>query len=870
MLLRRCCVPLLALALLLLPPRLASLVAQGARTQRTTNQTAASADPLGDYLRRLGLDDLLGAHLEGRFLAAATPADKERIGAGLVALLSERLRSGKLDDLELQRTLDRLEQVLSVVPQLNTAELESVLLQARHQQAYRLAVAWWDQPYDAEKRAAARTALTALEPRFVRFLADREANDTDLQAQLDRTEEERRVDELVALLGQSRAASLRVLFYAAWNDLYAATAAGAETRSAELARCRDRFMNFLSFEPERDAESIDAESMELDVPLRARAALGLALAFDLLDQQASSEPWFAALGDERVTAEVRSERFGERMLFLLVAERADRAIELARPQVDRLRAPAQVADVRWARTLARFGEQRRRAGSADGESLRSLGYEALVRLRQFSLADGVLDEFDSEPPRPTDAWLGWLVGHRALAAAEQSNRTEAYREAAALLVRATELPGVRGDTGSFGRLTLETGWAFFKSEEPVRAAEEFARAVPLLQPSDRNLAVEAAWMRGVALQQAGESDPTRRDQAIEAFQRLAIEFADHPKSAEARYQIARLQRSDGNSGRSIAALEGIAPSDPNYVDARFELISLRFDAWKKGATDEAKATAYAALTDEVRRFATIATGDDPTRRRPKAMLIAAEAAFGSQRDAEGDDWLEQAGALLQGVAESQPSVAQWHYLRLVRAQKRSDEAQVLTEASWLATRAQVPAYRQAGLVHVTRDLETRRSKSDASEQLRISEQAIGPYEELVAQLGDDPATLAANRNARIALQRLAFHLTAAGRADQAAARYERLLAAFPDDATALRGAGAAKHAAGAWDEAAELWARLANGLDSGSEGWYEARWHELDSLRRVRPDDTRKLWKQFRLLHPDIPFAPWRDRFAALGAQIGE
>ena len=105
--------------------------------------------------------------------------------------------------------------------------------------------------------------------------------------------------------------------------------------------------------------------------------------------------------------------------------------------------------------------------------------------------------------------------------------------------------------------------------------------------------------------------------------------------------------------------------------------------------------------------------------------------------------------------------------------------------------------------------------------------------------------------------------------EQALRVYQPLAEAFPNDSTALRSLGLAAYELGRWDVAVEPWAKLASGLQSGSESWFEARYYELECLRRTRPEDARKVHQQFKLLHPEIPFEPWRTRFQTLAQQLG-
>lgn len=826
--------------------------------------TAPAQDRLSDYLQQIGLEELQAVHLETLF-ATAQGADRDRLAQLIIQNEGAALRSGRLESARLSRTLTRVEQVLALVPKLRSPDLESILLQARHQSASQSTSAWWDKVEDSSVRDAARRNLEDLEPRFVAQLATLKAEGERLQKEIDETVQEPRAEILGKSLAENRAAFLRTLFYAAWNDLCTATVlTEAAPRQLALERCRERFLEFLDLDPKEQLTEVDAESLDLAPPLRARAALGFTLASYLAGQDEEALRWSTALDDDSIVTEIREAKDGEIILLLLVTGNASRALEVARPLVDKMMPPAKVPDVRLARTLTRHGERFRRSQDNRGEELRALGYRTLARLRQFTLIDQILAEYEAPTPNPTDLWLGWLVGHQALAAAESSGKKEDFQLAAQELERAIDLPGATTDPGTLGRVQLELGWARYRGEAYAAAAESFEIALTTLRNLDRDLAVEAAWMRALAFQKLADTEPSRARDAVDAFQRVVLEFADHPKADEARYQIARLERGSGDNARSLSVLEAIGPDDPNYRLARFEIVSLRFENWKRQPADSPeRTTAYDELLTEVRRFETLAEASD-VERRLRVSLLAVEAALGTNRLDDATARLKVTGPISDTLPASSPTAAQHHYLAMTLAARQDRPADVLQEARWLADKAETPAYRQAGAIQVTRDLEARWTAANATERQAISTEAIPYYQTLVAALGSDTAALQASKNARVANARLGFHLATISRHAEAIASFQRLTNAFPDDVVALRSLGLSLSAEQRWEEAVEPWSRLVAGLPSGSEGWYEARFHELDALRRVRLEDAKKVWKQFQVLHPKIAYEPWNTRFAEL------
>ena len=55
-----------------------------------------------------------------------------------------------------------------------------------------------------------------------------------------------------------------------------------------------------------------------------------------------------------------------------------------------------------------------------------------------------------------------------------------------------------------------------------------------------------------------------------------------------------------------------------------------------------------------------------------------------------------------------------------------------------------------------------------------------------------------------------------------------------------------------------------SGLAAGTDVWYEAKYHQLQSLAMTDPEQARKVYRQFQLLHPELGGDAWRARFTDL------
>lgn len=824
-----------------------------------------SQDRLSQYLNNLELYDLLSAHLEQRLAAALDDQQREKIGVQLVDLYSNEIQNGNLDDDDLAATLRRLEQVLLTCPQLRTAELNILLIQAEYQQAFLDLSRWMENRNDTDSRNRAVSEFTALIPQFDRQIEDLEEKVNRLQRQLDAEENEAQIDKIAAEQDKFKAALLRASYYAAWNDYYLSIGLiDASARGQAAARARQRFADFLGFDLDLDYEIADPESLELEMPLRARAGLGMAVMELMNDQTSQSQKWLEWLGASRVNRDIREDREGEFILALLLTDQYDEAIARSRNQIRDLGPPATLPNVRLCRTLARYGEFAAQNGVAQADSLRALGYEGLVRQRQFQLAIETLNEFKASAPSSNNFFLGWLEGYQLFTQAEQSQKPEDFETAAKRLSEVAYLPGAKSNSQLYGYFVMQLAWAEYQSKQYEAAVRHFDEATTALKEVDRDVAIDSAWMKAISLQQLAADEPARSLEAIEAFQTIVLEFTDHPKASEARYQIARLQRQAGTSANPIAALERVTSQDANYLLARFEICTVRFDLWKQEKDPDKRGELARQLWEDVELFCRLGSPQEQSQKRLRCRMMATEVAFGEKNKKEADRQLNAARLLADQQVASSPSVSQFHYWKLMQARRDMQTASILSESRWLVEQAQQSAYRQAGLVYLTQQLEVQYSNAVEAQQKVISNELVNLYKDLVMLLGTDTKTLATNRNARVALYKLGWHQYELQQYSAAAETFGQLVNAFPDNQTYLRYLGLSEHQTQQYAESVEHWGKLLRGLESGSEPWFEARYYELDSLRRVNKDRAQKVWRQFRLLHPEIPFPAWQSRFEAL------
>ncbi|HEX5106575.1 MAG TPA: hypothetical protein VFV87_22300, partial [Pirellulaceae bacterium] len=103
---------------------------------------------------------------------------------------------------------------------------------------------------------------------------------------------------------------------------------------------------------------------------------------------------------------------------------------------------------------------------------------------------------------------------------------------------------------------------------------------------------------------------------------------------------------------------------------------------------------------------------------------------------------------------------------------------------------------------------------------------------------------------------------------QAAERLQRLALALPSDRRFLRRAGLATLQVGRHADSLEHWRRLLAGLSSGSDDWLEAKYYQLVCLGATDRATAEKVWKQFKLLFPEVKSEVWKEKFAELETEF--
>ncbi|MFW6169669.1 MAG: hypothetical protein ACODAD_04200 [Planctomycetota bacterium] len=398
------------------------------------------------------------------------------------------------------------------------------------------------------------------------------------------------------------------------------------------------------------------------------------------------------------------------------------------------------------------------------------------------------------------------------------------------------------------------------------AAREFSNAFPGLHESEDELAVEAAWMAFVAYRKLAKSNPRFMTRASDARERLQRDFPNHSYAQRAGYEMTKLLE-ERDPATMIEQLRSISPGDANYAAARYDLCLALHRLWKQHRDDkEAGGERLETLRNAVDTYLTTVESSNDDRRRLELCLLAADAALHHvEPDLDvAEAMLDEADRFAAELPDSHSAVVEYHYRLLELAKAQGDLARRHKEANWLADHAQGSPYERAALVIVANAIDNQMDSAGAGELERLEQRAYTVYHRLVELFNTEQGALAASNNARISTSRLAHYASRIGRPEEAAGLLDQLLARWPRNREYLQRATTAHIEAGQYEAALPYARTLLSGLPAGSEHWYEAKYHQLLVLSRSDAKKAREVYRQFKLLHPDLGGTEWRSKFTEL------
>ena len=278
----------------------------------------------------------------------------------------------------------------------------------------------------------------------------------------------------------------------------------------------------------------------------------------------------------------------------------------------------------------------------------------------------------------------------------------------------------------------------------------------------------------------------------------------------------------------------------------------------------------ATLDTAVRDALTRINADTDPAGRLDLLLIKVDLALAANPPDRNRAWgaLVAATPLVAKLPSGDPRIAEERFRRLQVARVDGDLAAVREQARWLVDHPGNSSHERAALTALAEQAdETVSAATDADRPARAAE-ALAIHRRLASALADFPDRVRSNPNLRLVYTRMAGYAIDAGQG-QTALRYVSLLQlARPDDPEIVRLAGLAHGRGGQTDQALACWRKLLDRLPHDSPPWFEAKFHQIECLAREDRPRARRVWEQFRILHPGLGPDPWPAKFRDLAARL--
>ncbi|QDU94896.1 tetratricopeptide repeat protein [Lignipirellula cremea] len=828
---------------------------------------ANESQKVEQFLSALGLVDLQILHLENQ-LEKAAGAPKDALAKRLADLYAERLMSASSDPATYARVEQQIRPLLERFPEANTTSLQVMLLQADFTRAETRLHEWL---VDRSKQDAfddARSILQRIAPALNRHQQELNASYDELRKKVNNETDEEKIQALEQDAVRRAAVTGRATFFAGWANYYQGLTEKGDASADALKIARSAFRRLLDIDPKTAYADLTADDLGLESIWRSRALVGLAQTETALGNMADSARLFSFLEDVSVPLAIRDLSASYRLQAMLYVGKLDDALVFARQQAGSLGGHATQGKISFCVALLGAGFETSSPNEQTKE-LGELGVRALARLGRVDYLKTYLREKNIQAPDDPGFYLQWLRGEQQFDLASASKANEDYSTALATFKAALKSPEAKTDVLAAGECRYKAALCLYHLGELQQAAVEFEQAIPVLKASPGDSALNAAWSAFVAYYRlAAGGDPRHASSAIAMLERIKTDFPRSDKAKQADTYIARLKQAAGSTADSIANWSRVAPTDPNYTTALYEIARLQQQGWKEAAERGAgQSTAARQAFDAIAKYLQ-AKGAEGGRKL-ELLLLGYEIAVGEKDTDAAGAYLAQAAQQAAGLGPEVSAMPRFHYLALKEAQSKGSQAAVETHSNWLMENAPGSPYEGLAVILTAQKIDRDIKAKLAASQPVDYEQAYQVYKRLAQVTGESAEAMQSQKNARVANSRLATYEMETGRSQQAARRLERLLQTDPTNKDYLLRTAEAAHAAGEYAQSLEVARTLQQGLPKNTAEWYQAKWLQIDSLRQVDAANAKIVLRQFRVLYPKVPFAPWEEKFKQLDQQLG-
>lgn len=845
------------------------------------------------YLAERDLDDLLVAQLRLK-LRNTTGAERAAIAEKLGKLYVKLLGATR-DSAVRQRIEQDSHELLRQVPDAESAELRIDLAKATYMKAAELAERYALRMATPAEMQEAERVLRSVAPTFQEIGSRLHQRVESLERQ---ESLERSGDEVREQLAEARRIRSLAMYFSGWSECYLAVLTGDKQRATKAMQDFGWLLNSANGR----VAAVDRLSKGmLRYPHVARAAMGCAVAASVRGNDVDALRWLEAIEEsDEIPDEVLPQLFTRRLTVLAAAKRwpdLDLLVRQRRREPGKGEVPLRWQEARLLGVLAL--EAKNDATLSDRnkeivESLIQVSWGDLVARGEVGHVLDLTRIYGTAPSGKEGFIVLYVRGLRAFERAAEAHRAtgesendptadasvkQMYIEAARALglapaaADATKFPGERANA------IMKTALAHFRAADFEAAATQYQRAGEAAATPDQQQ--EALWSAILALDRAiAEGKVSRKAER----DRLAVLFLkSYPGSDRAAKLLIR--RPDGLIDReqSIQVLLSVGPDSPLYLASRQRASNLLLEAYRRAprTNRDAAASRFIQIADEVaqidQRQAFELTGPESQKAADRALLrlrqlLEAVLSMSSPDLDRAESALSRIDLLLsQQSRDAGPLKPELAYRRLQIAWARGDLTtadrlmdEVLASGGDFSKQAVREVYQRALAAWTA----SPRDAGLARALVKVGERIIASLSETTDSAKSAAALSVCNNVAEAAMVVWNAEQDNAAR-DLALKLDRRIFDAGQPTERSLRRLAELSEPAGDTAMAIQAWRGLLNGLEAGSEEWFEARYHTLRMLAESDPENARQVMAQHKALYPSYGPEPWGVKLQQLDAKLG-
>ncbi|MEM7454670.1 MAG: hypothetical protein AAF456_10000, partial [Planctomycetota bacterium] len=469
-------------------------------------------------------------------------------------------------------------------------------------------------------------------------------------------------------------------------------------------------------------------------------------------------------------------------------------------------------------------------------------------------------------------WVNGLIESRKA----QLAGTESDLERARLtLERAVSAAKADVDADDVARCQYALGWVYYREREFEEAAGLFESVASQLRDSDRDLATEALWFQIQALIQVSRDNPRRTARTFAAMDRMLNWFPETGYARQVEFEKTLLEVRGLPPGEAMRRLQSVEPRPENYHRVVYEMAAVQYEMWLRSYRSGAATTL--ALLDRLIQLEAVHRNlpEAPDQRKLKVLLLVVDSMLKTgDRLSDVQLLMDSAGELAQPMAgdvDVAGSYVEYRYYRFVFDQLRG-ETGLVEDAQWLVENARGTSFENTALVYQAQQADSLIANEshytailDGGDlDLETVRSAITIYNRLAELSGTSEEKLRASSNSRFIVFRLAELYYFAGRWNLADTLNASLREIRPLEQSYLVQSARIQMKTGDFEAARQSWQTIVNGVEPGTEPWFEGRYQMVNCLIETNPVQAQSLYSRTVRLSPGMP-DQWRNRFDKIG-----